>query len=372
MSATNTGALEQRDSLLRTLGQATDRVNKGDNTRFDGELAKALQAYKDGLPFQVKWLTPETFAQFLAMETREPGLFNQMASELKFWDLLGQIESACFLQPSNLVIARPFIGGLCEGEISTEKHFPPPANWKYLPVEEAVTAYNEVLREMFGSKVKVDSQSVLKLAKQAKAAEGTEGIPIWLKLSTLAKLFGVEGDPLVVTDEGRAAYARIVELFVPEVGKAYRKVYPDHGFKNWREGQLSAQHVILTPAGIVTWQKLHETTDDDFCFAPAGANTGSNYSGHSVRLSRVKIVLAENQFPQDCIMTGGTIATQPERMSKFEHLGTDCPANVYSPAAEGKFDYSLGWYWNDGELYFDYGWANGANHGFGSASGRFA
>ena len=372
MSATNTGALEQRDALLRTLGQATDRVKKGDNTRFDGELAKALQAYKDGVPFQVTWLTPETFGQFLSMEIREPGLFNQLESEAPFYSLLDQIESACFLNPVNLVLARPFIAGLYEGEVSKEKHFTPPANFGYLTVDEAVAAYQALIRNIFGPKTALKAETVTKMAKQAKAAEGTEGIPTWLKLSTLAKLFEVKGDPLAVTDEGRAAYARIVELFVPKVGKAFIQKFTKNGFKNWRENQLSAKHVILTPAGIVTWQKLQETTDDDFCFAPAGANTGSGYSGHSVRLSRLKIVLAENQFPQDCIMTGGTIATQPERMSKFEHLGMDCPANVYSPDADGEFDGSLSWDWGDDELHFDGGWADDADHGFGSAFGRFA
>ncbi len=373
MSATvNQGALEQRESLLRTLGQATDRVNKGDNTRFDAELAKALQAYKDSLPFQVTWLTPETLGQFLSLETREPGMFNQMASEVPFYVLLDQIEACCFLQPETFAIARPFIAGLYDGEISTEKHFTPPPDWKYLPVEEDVSAYQALARDMFGSKTTLNVATALKLAKEAKAGEGTEGIPIWFKLSTLAKLFGIKGDPLATTDEGREAYASVVANFVPEVGKAYRKVFGKHGFKNRRDGQLSAQYVRLTPAGIITWQKLHETTDDDFCFAPAGANTGNSYSGHSVRLSRVKVVLAENQFPQDCIMTGSTIATQPDRMSKFEYLGIDCPANSYAPVADDQFVDSLFWYWSDDELGFGSGWADDAFHCFGSAVGRFS
>ena len=230
-------------------------------------------------------------------------------------------------------------------------------------MEEAVAAY----RKIFGSSLKADT--FLKAAKQAKAGEGTEGIPTWLKLSALARLFDIKGDPLAVTDEGREAYATIVDRFIPEVGKAFKKAFTKNCFKNWREGQLSAKHVILTPAGIITWQKLHGTTVDDFCFAPAGANAGSSYLGHSVRLSRVKIVLAENQFPQDCIMTGGTIATQPE---KFEHLGTDCPANVYSPGPDGRFDNSLYWYRNDDKLLFGNRWAGHPGHDIGSASGCFS
>jgi len=43
-----------------------------------------------------------------------------------------------------------------------------------------------------------------------------------------------------------------------------------------------------------------------------------------------------------------------------------------NPDADGKFDNSLNWNWNDDKLHFDNNWANNANHNFGSASGRFA
>lgn len=367
MSATaNQGALEQREQFLRTFDQTRQRILKGDNVRFDPELAKALQAYKDGLPFQVTWLTPETFGQFLslALEMREQRLFNQVASEMPFWMLLDQIESECFLQPNNLAIARPFIADLWSGEVA-ENPFQPPKDWKYLPVEEAVAAY----RKIFGSSLKADS--ILKLAKELKPGKDTEGIPVWLKLSTLARLLEVKNYPLATTDEGREAYARIVELFVPEVGKAFTRAYPKNGFNNWRKGQLSAKHVILAPAGIAAWQKLEQQIPgDDFCFAPGGATTGATYAGHSVRLSRVKIVLAHDQFPQDCIMTGGTIAIQPDRMNKYEHLGMDCPANAYSSDADGRFLFSLNWCWNVGGLDFGYRWADFADRHFGSASFR--
>jgi hypothetical protein len=292
---------------------------------------------------------------------------NLPANGARLYNQPDQVERLYFLNPKNLELDRPFIAGLYQGEVSAEKHFTPPANWKYLSVEEAVAAY----RKIFGSSLKADA--VLKLAKEAKAGQDTEGIPIWLKLYTLARLFDIKGDPLAVTDEGREAYAAIVKLFVPVVGRAFTKVFLKHEFKNWQEGQLSAQNIILAPAGRITWQKLYQTTDDDFCFAPAGANTGSNYSGHSVRLSRIKIVLAENQFPQDCIMTGSTIATQPYRMSENRHLGMDCPGNSYSPGLAGDFSRSLRWAWVHDKLHFGSRWGHTcARHRFGAASGRFS
>lgn len=42
------------------------------------------------------------------------------------------------------------------------------------------------------------------------------------------------------------------------------------------------------------------------------------------------------------------------------------------PDADGQFNNSLYWYWNDGKLNFDNNWANNANHNFGSAVGRFS
>lgn len=377
MSATTSGVRdemrEQQSRLLRTkLAAAARRVKVGDRTDLEGQLDKAAQAFMDGLPFNVEWLAPKNFGQLLSLPNPTVALLNQLASETPFYTLLDQVESACFLNPVNLAIARPLIAGLYEAEVSKEKHFTPPGNWKHLPVEEAVAAYQTLIGNIFGSKATLNTGTVLKLAKVAKAGEDTEGIPIWLKLTTLARLFEVKGDPLATTDEGREAYAGIVDRFVPEVGKAFTKVFTKNGFNNWRKGQLSAKHVILTPAGIATWQRLEQITDDDLCFAPGGADTGSNYSGHSVRLSRIKIVLAEKKFGQDCIMSGGTIATQPNRMSKFEYLGTDCPANAYSPDADGEFGSSLGWHWSDDELHFGRYWAGSAGHFFGSAAGRFA
>jgi hypothetical protein len=282
------------------------------------------------------------------------------------------LEETCFLQPQNLAMLRPFIGGLYQDEISKEQHFQPPAGFAYLPVEEAVSACQAWMREIFGSSTVLNAATTLKLAKEAKAGKGTEGIPIWIKPRTLARLMGIKGDPLTTTDEGREAYAGTVNRFVPEVGKAFIKVYADNGFTNHRQDRLSAKHVVLTPAGLTTWQRLEQITDDDLCFAPGGADTGKSYSGHSVRLSRVKVVLAESKFPQDCLMTGTTIGIQPSRMCQFKHLGSDCPANAYSPDADGEWDRSLFWDWRGGKLRMDYCWAIDANRGVGSASGRFA
>jgi hypothetical protein len=356
--------IDQASFMLSDKGVFTPEVLLG--------LDQHIQGIVDGFGIKVEVMKPNTIAAFLTLGNRTEGMFNQLASELNFWTLLDQLEETCFLNPQNLAMLRPFIAGLYQDEVSKEQHFQPPAGFAYLPVEEAVSACQAWMRKIFGSSTVLNAATTLKLAKEAKAGKGTEGIPIWIKLRTLCRLMGIKGDPLTITDEGREAYAGTLDRFVPEVGKAFIKVYTDHGFTNHRQGRLSAQHAILTPAGITTWQRLEQLTDDDFCFAPGGADTGKSYSGHSVRLARVKTMLAEIKFPQDGIMTGTTVGIQPSRMCQFEHLGADCAANAYTPDADGQFSYSLYWYWSDGELHFGGSWAGHAAQRFGSASGRLS
>jgi len=295
------------------------------------------------------------------MDPKEKEKLELLKSEIPWWILLDQIEEGCFLQSRHEI--PPFITDLWQNEVA-KNPFNPPAGWKYLPVEEAVKAY----RKIFGSSLKADS--VFKLAKQANLRRGSEGIPIWPKLSTLAKNFGVSGNPLEDTEEGWKAYARIVELFIPEVGKVYTKAFPKFSFRNWREGRLATDYVTLTPAGRKSWQLLEKMVgDDDFVIAVDGANTGSLYAGYSVRRSRIKIVLSIDQFPQDCIMAGSTLIIQPDRLTKFEHLGIDCPGTKYSRDADGGFSCSVCFGWRGGLLHFGSGWADSASRLFGSASG---
>lgn len=302
-----------------------------------------FQALTNKQGFTVKVMKPKTFSEFLQLENPTQGGFNQLVSEVPFWKLLDQIEAACFLQSCNLKRARPFLSNLWQDKIG-EDPYRPPKDWRYLSVEEAV----ERFRNIFGSSLK--AESTLKRAKEAKPGEDTEGVAVWPKLSVLGRILDVSGDPLAGTEEGRKAYARIVELFIPEVGKQF--VDKKCGwFKNWIPGNLTADRLILTPAGLFTWRELESRSEDDFVLATAGANSGSWYAGHTIRASRLCIVLASNLMPQDCIMAGGTIAIQPERMSHQDHLGIDCPGNAYAETGCGFGAYPY-WWTNDGTLQF--------------------
>ncbi len=364
MSATKSGVLSGLEvSTAFTAAEVVKVIlsgNRGGDEDTLKELNAVHKAFLDRQPFCMELLKPETFGQFLDLKIPTQGIFNQLVSEIAWWVLLDQIEEACFLQPEKLVIARPFLVHLFEGEIA-QKPYQPPKDWRYLPVSEAV----ERFRQIFGSSLKADS--VLKHAKDTKPAD-SEGFLTALKLTTLAKLFGISGSPLEATEEGRVAYARIVELFVPKVGQEYVKAHSNKlVFANWLEGKLTSEHIVLTPAGRKTWQELESQSEDDFVIA--SADSGGLHAGYSQRKARIAITASGKQMPQDCIMTGSTLAIQPDRLCQAEHLRIDHPGNAYSPAAGGRFLCCVCWEFStdDRKLGFDFVSAVSAYQSFGSA-----
>ncbi len=366
MNATKSGVKYGQADYLRAMQKAAKAISLiGESGRdeFLPALETALDCFNDRVPFGMPILKPATFAEFLKLSSPTQGMFNQLLSETPWWTLLDQIEEICFGNEAVVAQAWPFLSAIWQGEVA-QKPFKPPKDWRYLPVATAV----EVYRNIFGSSLKADG--VISAVRAVKSRSDSEGIAVWPKLSVLGKLFGVSSSPCDPTDEGRAAYARIAELFIPEVGKAYLKAH-DKGFQfaNWRKGALSAQHIVLTPAGRKTWQLLEAQTDDDFCFSPVGAISGGSYAGFSQRFARLQILSSEDQVPQDCIMTGSTLAIQPDRLCKGEHLRIDNPGNVYSPDADGKFWHCVYWSFVAGfrELAFGRADADGALQSFGSA-----
>ena len=328
-------------------------------------LDTALQGFLNRQQFTAtgEVLKPTTFAEFLKLSSPTQGMFNQLASETAWWTLLDQIEEVCFGNEIGVEQAWPFLSALWQKEVA-QKPLKSPKDRRYLPVATAV----EVYRNIFGASLKADA--VISAVRAVKSRSDSEGIAVWPKLSTLWKLFSVSGNPLDPTDEGRTAYARIVELFIPQVGKAYLKAHgKEFQFANWREGALTWQHIVLTPAGRKTWQFLEAQTDDDFCFSPMGAISGASYAGFSHRFARLQIASSADQMPQDCIMTGATLASQPDWLCKGEHLSIDNPGNAYSPDADGEFGYFVRWgfFAVDRRLGFDREYAGYAFQNFGSA-----
>jgi len=320
------------------------------------KVSSLSQCVLDGVPWEFE--RKLDFDSFLCPLEPNQSVFNQLMAEFKWWEFLNQIEEICFLDEELTTKAEPFIKDLWKDEVA-DNPFNPPAGWEYLAPETAIDSY----RKFLNKDLKVDS--TLEVVKQ-KALLNSEGFAVWPKLTTLARIFNVSGNPLENTEKGKEAYAKIVELLIPKIGEAYVRAYPKYSFKNWREGALTANHISLTSAGRKTWQKLEQETKDDFVIA--SVITGRFFAGYSVRRFRIKIVLSGNQIPQDCIMIGSTIAIQPDRLTKHEDLCINCPANCYSSGADADFSSSLYFRWNNGGLHFGNDWAGSADWRFGSAS----
>ncbi|MDP2951477.1 MAG: hypothetical protein Q8N55_03785 [bacterium] len=252
-------------------------------------------------------------------------------------------------------------------EASSQQPLKPPANWQYLPVKEAVEAW----RNVFGSSIKTNG--LIDKAENFNPWQKGEGInvcpslPFLFREFEIAKELGISEDVDLIggSRDSLAAYAKIAELWLELLGKEYNKA-TGYSFKNWRAGQLSSKHIQLTSGGRIAWQQLMEMfSGSDFVAAPA--SSGSICAGHSVRRSRVKIIL-RGGLPQDIIMVSGTLMVQPERLTKYEHLSIDVPGNQYSFGASGSFPRALHFPWRGGARHCDCGFAAYALSGFGSAS----
>jgi len=346
-----------KDKLLKValkLGKLDDKTV--------AQINSVAQFVIDDTPWEVENLKPKSFPDFLKCLRPTQSTFNQMVSELSWLDLLNQIEESCFLNEPVIEKARPFIVELWKNEVA-QNPFKPPTNWKYLSPKKAVKMYQKI------TELDLEASSTLKIAEQIKSCRIGEGAAVWPKLSTLTKIFSVSGNPLEDTEQGRKAYSKIVKLLISLVGGAYTKAYSNYSFKGER-ARVSVNNTRLTFAGRKAWQRLEQATNDDFTIAPA--NSGSLYAGHSVRHSRIKMTLSEdsfckNYFPQDCIMVALTIAVQPDRLTKNEHLSIDCPGTCHASDSR-KFSLCPFFYWDDGVLQFDNRSADNAHQEFGSAS----
>ena len=171
---------EQQSRLLRIkLAAAARRVKAGDRFDLEDSSTRPHRPSWTACRLTSTWLAPKTFGQFLSMPNPTAALFNQLASETKFWTLLDQIESACFLNPTNLAIARPLLAGLYEGEISTETHFSRLRS-RVSSCGRSRSAYRiGNLRIQHGVECRHGSQT----GQRGQGRKSTEGIPTWIKLS---------------------------------------------------------------------------------------------------------------------------------------------------------------------------------------------
>jgi hypothetical protein len=330
MSATaNQGAkYGQASDLLRihqVIAKASSLIGEPSRVGQLENLFLANDAFSQGVPFTVTINRPKNVADFLRLNLATRGLFNQFVSEVPSQILLDQVEEVAVSEgvPDSI---RPFLHELWADEAGKlSRGWTPSVPARYPSVEEAIKAY----KQMFGSSLQ--AEDTLRRAKAAIPNSDTEGIAVWVKISTLGKLFGSVANPLDTTEVSRQAYFWILQHFTQELGKCSRTT--GDFFNNVFSTERRTRNTQLTPAGIATWRQLENTTSDDFCFSPAGASTGSQDLLASGRRARIVLALDPDRWPQDCIMVGQSLAIQPERLTnrclKIACVGNVCYDEAY-------------------------------------------
>ena len=82
---------------LKALQDEEFSWKKRKDGRRNIRITKAVQAFNDKVPFRAELLKPKTFGDFLSFTNPNRPMFNQLASEIPWWDLLNQIEETVFL-----------------------------------------------------------------------------------------------------------------------------------------------------------------------------------------------------------------------------------------------------------------------------------
>lgn len=124
-------------------------------------------------------------------------------------------------------------------------------------------------------------------------------------------------------------------------------------FYNWREGKIDAAH-------------LRESSLKGKVPEIISAQFGELHKGKSIKTVR------ESKAKNECLLgayeVGMMLITHPDRLTKYEDLGIDCPGDEFAPGGDGVFSFAPVFDFDDGELEFFFNWADGAFEDYGSAS----
>ena len=155
------------------------------------------------------------------------------------------------------------------------------------------------------------------------------------------------------------SYGEALEKLLGLIGERRR-------FTNYREGELSDQHIRVSDRTKGMLETLAQGQVSDIIVI--AAQLGLRHRGKSVR--RAIETFTGNEFGLTSSAVGCIALTHPERFQKFDQLHIDCSGDEYSsPGAVGQFVYAPIFYWNDGGLRFNDRWTDDADRRCGSASG---
>jgi hypothetical protein len=143
---------------------------------------------------------------------------------------------------------------------------------------------------------------------------------------------------LPVGAEGWFAVARWQD-FAPTYGEAVynllKTLRRSRKYYDWLGVRLKdPQHYHLSRSSEQAMQRLGEE-QEGYGLLILPAQFGLRHRGRSV--SRVRSLLAENEFGLDVFTVTVMLLTHPQRFQHRDDLGIDCPGNEYSPNADDRY-----------------------------------
>jgi len=216
------------------------------------------------------------------------------------------------------------------------------------PIEEQIKAIAKIFD--------LDPSQALEYAKNLpqfpNGAEGWFAIPSVDALA--AKHFPEVTDP---TEK----YCRAVQL-------VHAKIAEFRAFYNYREGQITSDHLRMHAHTARALEQIAETQKGDILIIAAqlGMRHG-NPIARSVR--RAREVFISNEFGLGSVAGGSILLTHPEKEVCWEQLHMDLPGDEFAPGADGDVSCAPCFGFSCGEVKFGADGVGYAYQYYGSASG---
>jgi hypothetical protein len=217
-----------------------------------------------------------------------------------------------------------------------------PDGWAMPNIDRQLERVAGVFGDSGVSEVSVRASQLMPLPK------GADGVALIPKISYLGKRWGL-GDPY-----GRD-YGGIVEQVLALIA-AHRP------FQNWHERDLGPSHRIHANVKELLMRLEAESPGDVLVFP---TSFGNLYAGYSPRHARWQS-LHQNQLPLGAAQVGCLLLTMPDRLSDWQQLFIDAPADEYNWRLGGRWSFTPFFYYH-GMLKFREHEADLPHSYFGSA-----
>jgi hypothetical protein len=191
------------------------------------------------------------------------------------------------------------------------------------------------------------AETVLPTLTLPEGAEGWFAIP---SVDALANCFFPE-----VTDPA--------ERYCLAVTLVHQKIATSRSFHNYREGQITKNHLRQSARTLAALDVIAKTQKGDILIV--AAQLGMRHRGKSTR--RARETFTSKEFGLGALAVGSILLTHPERLVRFAELDMDCPGDEFALTAED-FCSAVSSFFG-GKVRFCANSANKPNDDFGSVSG---